>query len=141
LGSQGRKSGGGGGGGGSGGGGSGGGQSVSQTVQNLVRLVKDKKFQLAAKCGVGIALKMTGTDVLADAAVAAAKGYKDAQQHGAESGVKTAAKEFVTRQATGMATDAIAGKAVDSVSGLGPAKEIVKDAISEGLDAAFGSLT
>lgn len=86
-------------------------------------------------------MKMTGTDVLADAAIAAAKGYKDAEQHGAESGMKTATKEFVSRQVTGMTMDAIAGKAVDGVPGLGPAKEIVKDAISEGLDAAFGSVT
>jgi hypothetical protein len=106
-----------------------------------VRLVKDKKFRTAARIGAGIAMKMTGTDVIADAAIAAAKGYKEAEKHGAESGVKTATKEFVTRQVTGMTTDAIAGKAVSGLPGLGPAREIVKDAISEGLDAAFGSLT
>jgi hypothetical protein len=32
-------------------------------------------------------------------------------------------------------------KAVEGLPGLGPAKEIVKDAISQGLDAAFGSLS
>lgn len=130
--------GGGSGGGGGGGGGGSGGQSVSKTVQDLVQLVKDKKFRAAAKCGLGIAMQMTGTDILADAAIAAAKGYKDAEKHGAESGAVTATKEFVKRRVTGMAFDAIAGKAVDSVPGMGAGKEIVKDAISSGLDMAFG---
>lgn len=78
---------------------------------------------------------------MADAAIAAAKGFKDAEQHGAQSGVITATKEFAKRRITGMIPDAIAGKAVDSVPGLGAGKEIVRDVISEGLDAAFGGIS
>gem|GEM_PF-4937886 len=115
-------------------------ESSLQAPQNLVRLVKDKKFRIAARIGVGIAMKITHTDVIADAAIAAAKGYKYAERHGAEEGAKTATKEFVTRQVTGITFDAIAGNAVSGMPD-GPTREIVKDAISEALDATFGSLT
>ena len=85
-------------------------------------------------------MKMTGTDILADAAIAAAKGYKEAQKHGAESGAMTATKEFAKRRITSMVTDSIASKAVDSVPGVSAGKEIIKDAISSGLETAFGGL-
>lgn len=86
-------------------------------------------------------MKMTGTDLLADAAIAAAKGYKDAEKHGAESGMVTGAKEFAKRRITSAVTGAIASKAVDSVPGISAGKAIIEDAISSGLEAAFGGVS
>jgi hypothetical protein len=87
-----------------------------------------------------ISIKMTGTDLLVDAAFAGAKGYQEAKKHGVERGARVAATSFAKSQSIGSASDAIATVAVRSVPGLNAhpiARDVVRDAVSSSIDQAF----
>jgi hypothetical protein len=130
----------GGGSGGGGGGGGDGGVGSSSLEKKLDELLHDKKFKEAAQIGIGTANKITGTDLLVDAAFAGVKGYQEAKKHGVERGARVAATNFAKSQSIGSASDVIATVAVRSVPGLNAhpiARDIVRDAVSSSIDQVF----
>ena len=104
-------------------------------------LLARKEFRFAARVALGTMLKMTGTDLLASAVIAAAKGYQEAEKHGLESGVEKATVEFVKGQVVGAIADGIASSAVQYATSTGgleldrAGKEIVTDAVASAIVA------
>jgi hypothetical protein len=112
-------------------------RSVDELVQSAKELVEKKEFKFAANVTAGVALKVSGTDLLADAVIAGAKGYDEALKHGPVRGAERGATELAKRRLTGAVADAVAAKAVGSVGGLAVTKfgkEIVRDAIASTIE-------
>ena len=89
--------------------------SVSKGVEEIKRLVANKEFKFAANVAVGTALKMTGTDTLAAAVIAGAKGYQEYRTR-SRTRVRKGTVEFAKGQISGAVAGAIASNAVGSVS-------------------------
>jgi hypothetical protein len=112
-------------------------RSVDDLVHSAKTLVEKKEFRFAANVTAGIALKVSGTDLLADAVIAGAKGYDEALKHGPERGAERAVTELAKRRLTGAVADSVAAKAVGSVGGLAVTKfgkEVVRDAIASTIE-------
>ena len=90
--------------------------SVSEGVKDVKELMRNKEFKFAANVAVSTALKVTGTDTLAAAAIAGAKGYQEYRRHGLEAGIRKGTVEFAKGQVTGLVAGAIASNAVGSAA-------------------------
>ena len=117
------------------------GWSTDELVQRAKTLTRNKEFKLAANVTVGVALQASGTDLLADAVIAGAKGYDAALKRGPQRGFENALTDLAKRRITATVADSIAAKAVKTVAGPTITKfgrEILRDAISSTLEEMSG---
>jgi hypothetical protein len=114
-----------------------GGRSIDDLVQRARNLSQNKEFKFAANVTIGVALQASGTDFLADAVIAGAKGYDEALKRGPERGAEKAVTELAKRRITATVADSIAAKAVKTVAGPTVTRfgrEVLRDAISSTLE-------